>query len=50
MSEPFRTRTFRYGNSVAVRLPREFEIPEGKEVVLEKKGDSVILRLADRQG
>lgn len=32
MSEHFRTRTFKSGNSVAMRLPKSFEVPEGIEI------------------
>lgn len=40
------TRTFKSGNSVAVRLPKGFAIPEGTEVELDKAGDVVTIRLA----
>jgi antitoxin VapB len=32
MSDQFRTRTFKSGNSVAMRLPKSFEVPEGIEI------------------
>ncbi len=32
MSEQFRTRTFKSGNSVAMRLPKSFDVPEGVEI------------------
>jgi antitoxin VapB len=32
MSEQFKTRTFKSGNSVAMRLPKSFEVPEGIEI------------------
>jgi antitoxin VapB len=45
MTKPVHTRTFKSGNSVAVRLPKGFAIPEGTEVELDKNGDVVTLRL-----
>lgn len=45
MTKPVHTRTFKSGNSVAVRLPKGFAIPEGVEVELDKSGDVVTLRL-----
>jgi antitoxin VapB len=45
MTKPVHTRTFKSGNSVAVRLPKGFAIPEGTEVELDKTGDVVTLRL-----
>ena len=46
MTKPVHTRTFKSGNSVAVRLPKGFEIPDGVDVELDKHGDTVTLRLA----
>jgi antitoxin VapB len=46
MTKPFHTRTFKSGNSVAVRLPKGFEIPDGMDVELDKAGDTVTIRLA----
>lgn len=45
MNKPVQTRTFKSGNSVAVRLPKGFAIPEGVEVELDKSGDIVTIRL-----
>lgn len=45
MTKPVHTRTFKSGNSVAVRLPKGFAIPEGVEVELNKAGNVVTLRL-----
>lgn len=45
MNKPVHTKTFKSGNSVAVRLPKGFAIPEGAEVELDKSGDVVTLRL-----
>jgi antitoxin VapB len=45
MTKPIHTRTFKSGNSVAVRLPKGFAIPEGAEVELDKAGDVVTIRL-----
>ncbi len=36
-------KIFRSGNSQAVRIPKEFQM-EGKEVEIQKKGNSLILR------
>jgi antitoxin VapB len=46
MNRPVHTKTFKSGNSVAVRLPKGFAIPEGVEVELDKSGDVVTIRLA----
>ena len=45
MTKPIQTRTFKSGNSVAVRLPKGFAIPAGTEVELDKAGDTVTIRL-----
>jgi antitoxin VapB len=36
-------RVFRYGNSQAVRLPKEFRI-KSKEVEIFRRGDEIVLR------
>ena len=46
MNAPHRTRTFKSGNSVAVRLPKGFAIPVGAEVELDGTGDTVTIRIA----
>ena len=38
------TRSFKSGNSVAVRLPRALGVPAGVEFELEKEGDVIHLR------
>jgi len=38
-----KTRVFRSGNSMAVRLPKEFAMDEG-DVYITRVGDSIILR------
>jgi antitoxin VapB len=35
------TRTFRSGNSEAIRIPKELAFGEGVEVVLERSGDTL---------
>ena len=45
MTKPVHTRTFKSGNSVAVRLPKGFAIAPGAEVELERSGDTVVIRL-----
>lgn len=38
------TKAFKSGNSVAVRLPKEFGIVEGTELVIDQNGNSVTIR------
>ena len=38
------TKTFRAGNSEAVRLPKELGFGEGVEVELTREGDAVVIR------
>jgi antitoxin VapB len=38
------TRTFKSGNSEAVRLPKSFAFGEGVEVEIVKNGDELIIR------
>ncbi len=45
MIKAVHTRTFKSGNSVAVRLPKGFGIPEGVELELDRAGDVVTLRV-----
>ena len=45
MNKPVRTRTFKSGNSVAVRLPKGFAIPAGAELEMDKTGDTVTIRV-----
>lgn len=50
MTTPVHTRTFKSGNSVAVRLPKGFAIPADSEVELSKTGDTVTIKLTrDRE-
>ena len=44
MNKPVHTRTFKSGNSVAVRLPKDFAFPAGAEVALEQRGREVVMR------
>jgi antitoxin VapB len=46
MNKPVQTKTFKSGNSVAVRLPKSFGIAEGANVELDKSGDTVTIRSA----
>jgi len=46
MTKPVHTKTFKSGNSVAVRLPKGFAIDAGVEIELDKNGDVVTIRLA----
>ena len=41
-----RTRTFRSGNSQAVRLPKGIAFEDGVELTVERKGDVVTLKPA----
>jgi antitoxin VapB len=38
------TKTFKSGNSVAVRLPKELGVPEGLELEIEETGSGWLLR------
>jgi antitoxin VapB len=38
------TKTFKSGNSVAVRLPKELGVPEGLELEIEEMGSGWLLR------
>lgn len=38
------SRTFKSGNSVAVRLPKDLGIEAGEELLIERSGHMVILR------
>ena len=50
MTKPIHTRTFKSGNSVAVRLPKGFAIPVGAELEMNKSGDTVTIRVTrDRE-
>jgi antitoxin VapB len=43
MNAPRHSRTFKSGNSEAVRLPKGLGFGVGTEVVVERKGDRVVL-------
>ncbi len=38
-----KTKVFRSGNSLAVRLPRDIAFPEGAEVVVTRQGESLVI-------
>jgi antitoxin VapB len=38
------SKTFKSGNSIAVRLPREVALAEGISVTIEKRGGALIIR------
>jgi antitoxin VapB len=42
-------RLFRKGANQAVRIPKEFELP-GKEAIMRREGDRLIIEPAIRQG
>lgn len=44
MTKSFHTKTFKSGNSVAVRLPKGFHVPEGVEVELTREGSEIRLK------
>lgn len=50
MTTPVHSKTFKSGNSVAVRLPKGFAIPAGADVELDKSGDTVTIRLTRNSG
>jgi antitoxin VapB len=39
-----KTRVFRSGNSLAVRLPKDIAFPEGAEVEITREGNAIVLR------
>lgn len=41
-------RLFRNGSNQAIRIPREFELP-GKEVIIHKEGDRLIIEAVKKQ-
>jgi antitoxin VapB len=42
------TKVFKSGNSQAVRIPQEFQIPD-KEVEILKRGDELVIRSVRKQ-
>lgn len=40
------SKSFKSGNSVAVRMPRETGMPENSDVTIERSGEAWIIRLA----
>ncbi|QYE34776.1 AbrB/MazE/SpoVT family DNA-binding domain-containing protein [Polymorphobacter sp. PAMC 29334] len=44
MTATVRSKVFRSGNSVAVRLPKAFGLEEGAEVEIERLGRQVVIR------
>ncbi len=44
MTVTVRSKVFRSGNSVAVRLPKAFGLQEGAEVEIERLGRQVVIR------
>lgn len=46
MNAPRHSRTFKAGNSEAVRLPKGLGFGIGKDIVIERRGDEVVLRVA----
>lgn len=45
----YETKTFRSGNSEAVRIPKDIAFGEGVEVVIERVGDGVVIRRKRKQ-
>ena len=45
MNNPVHTKTFKSGNSVAVRLPRALAIAEGETIAAKRNGDIITLRI-----
>jgi antitoxin VapB len=43
MNAPHRTRSFKSGNSVAVRLPKALGIDAGAELQIERHGNRVVM-------
>ncbi len=46
MNRPVHSKTFKSGNSVAVRLPKGFAIPAGADVELLQTGNRVTMKLS----
>jgi antitoxin VapB len=46
MNAPRKSRTFKSGNSEAVRLPKGLGFGIGTEVLVERRGDELVLRAA----
>lgn len=46
---PYPTRLYRNGASEAVRIPKDLAFPEGIEVEIIRRGDEVVVRLAQRR-
>jgi antitoxin VapB len=46
MSAPRHSRTFKSGNSEAVRLPKGIGFGIGTDVVIERRGNEIVLRAA----
>ena len=49
MNRPVHSKTFKSGNSVAVRLPKTFAIPAGAEVEISRSGNRVTVQLSGDQ-
>lgn len=49
MNRPVHSKTFKSGNSVAVRLPKTFAIPAGAEVGISRSGNRVTVQLSGDQ-
>lgn len=47
---PYKTKTFKSGNSQAVRLPKALAFPEGTELEMTRVGEVVTLRPTLRSG
>ena len=48
LGKPVRTRVFRAGNSRAVRIPRDFDLPEGEVTIERREGGLFISALRGR--
>jgi virulence-associated protein VagC len=48
VDKPARTRVFRAGNSQAVRIPKEFELPDGDVYIEKREGGLFISTLRGR--
>lgn len=44
MNAPIATRTFRNGNSVALRLPRALGVGADQDVMIERRGAELVVR------
>jgi antitoxin VapB len=50
MSNEYRAKVFKSGNSVALRLPKALGLKDGDEMILREEQSEFIFKLADQPG